>query len=257
MRSVQGMKKERIRMDRSFEEAARDIQMAEVLSSGIGTLSEKSVHAVLKRYLDPDPSHQEVPLLGYICDIFDGKGITEIQTANFQVLNRKLDVFLPEYPVEVVHPIPHSKTLMWIDPETGEVSKPRKVSKKGTVYDAFRELYRIRTYLGHPNLRVSLFLIDLEEYRFLDGWSRDRKRGSHRAERIPTALYDVVSFSSADDYRQLIPDSLDDVFTAAQFRKAAKVSDRAAGSGIALLMQLSLVERIGKEGRAYLYRRCQ
>ena len=37
---------------------------------GIGTLSEKTVHAVLKYYYAPDEDMHEIPIEGYVADIY-------------------------------------------------------------------------------------------------------------------------------------------------------------------------------------------
>ena len=37
---------------------------------GIGTLAEKSVHAVLKIFMEPDEDLHEVPIDGFVADIF-------------------------------------------------------------------------------------------------------------------------------------------------------------------------------------------
>lgn len=50
---------------------------------GIGTLRERSLHAVLKYWADPDESHHEIPLAGCVADIFDGERVVEIQTRGF------------------------------------------------------------------------------------------------------------------------------------------------------------------------------
>ena len=59
--------------------------------NGIGTLSEKTVHAVLKEYYAPDPSVQEVPVAGCVADICTGSEIVEIQTRGFHRLRPKLE----------------------------------------------------------------------------------------------------------------------------------------------------------------------
>ena len=41
--------------------------------NGIGTLSEKTVHAVLKNYYAPDETQHEIPVEGCVADIFNGK----------------------------------------------------------------------------------------------------------------------------------------------------------------------------------------
>ena len=63
-------------------------------------------------------------------------------------------------------------------------------------------------------------LIDLEEYRFLNGYSKDRKKGSTRSDRIPTALYACEAIMSISDYQKLIPDMLPETFTVKDYAKA-------------------------------------
>ena len=89
--------------------------------NGIGTLSEKTVHAVLKNYYAPDETQHEIPVEGCVADIFNGKEIIEIQTRSFDRMRPKLERFLPLYPVTIVYPIPYCKHVFWIDEETGEI----------------------------------------------------------------------------------------------------------------------------------------
>ena len=69
---------------------------------GIGTLSEKTVHGVLKHFFEPDEDCHEVALNGYFADIYNDSGVIEIQTRQFNKLREKLAVFLNYYPVTVV-----------------------------------------------------------------------------------------------------------------------------------------------------------
>ncbi len=123
---------------------------------GIGMQMEKTLHAVLKCYKDPDPDHHEIPVEGYIADIYSEQGIIEIQTAHLGNLRAKLDTFLPLFPVRVVYPIAHRKRVIWIDPDTGEQAENNLSTHIGTYYTAFRELYRIRPYLTRPGLTLEL-----------------------------------------------------------------------------------------------------
>jgi len=43
-------------------------------------------------------------------------------------------------------------------------------------------------FLKDPNIRFKFVLVNMEEYRLLNGWSRDKKKGSTRYDRIPTDL---------------------------------------------------------------------
>ena len=48
-----------------FEEAKRKIIGVDRQRLGIGTLSEKTVHAIFKDYYEPDEDHQEIPIENY------------------------------------------------------------------------------------------------------------------------------------------------------------------------------------------------
>ena len=61
---------------------------------GIGTLGEKTLHAVLKNYFEPNAANHEIKVGGFVADIVNDKGVTEIQTRSFDRLKRKLSTFL-------------------------------------------------------------------------------------------------------------------------------------------------------------------
>lgn len=237
-----------------FQQACEKIIHQERLQNGIGTLQEKTVHAVLKNFYEPDPLHQEIPVENFVADILRDNEIIEIQTRGFDKLRRKLDTFLLYYPVTIVYPIIHTKWLYWIDEETGEVTKKRKSPKRGTLYDAIPELYKIKPYLSNHHLHLCLVLIDAEEYRLLNGWSRDRKKGSTRYDRIPTKLVDEHYIGCLSDYQCLIPDGLEPDYTSKDFATAAHIPLGYAQTALTILHYIGLVERTGKRGRSYTYR---
>ena len=204
-----------------FEQAKQKIIGVNRERQGIGTLGEKTIHAVLKNYYAPDCEMQEIPIENFVADIFTGTEIIEIQTRSFNVMRRKLDTFLKQYPVTIVHPIPHIKWVSWIDEETGEASPKRKSPKKGNPYQAFVELYKIRPFLKNENLHFKFALIDMEEYRLLNGWSRDKKRGSERFDRIPLEFVEEVCIDRREDYMQFVPFDLPEPFTSREFAKCA------------------------------------
>lgn len=237
-----------------FEKAKEHIIGKDRERQGIGTLSEKTLHAVLKHYYAPDEETHEIPIESYVADIYTGSEIIEIQTRAMERMRKKLESFLPLYPVTVVYPIPRAKWLYWVDEETGEVSQKRKSPKKGNPYQAFKELYKIRPFLKNPNLKFRFALIDMEEYRLLNGWSKDKKKGSERYDRIPTEFAEEVCIDCVRDYIQLIPYELSEAFTTKEFAKAAKIPVRLAGVVLLIFTDLELVTRIGKKGNAYIYK---
>lgn len=236
-----------------FQEAYGKIVLRERERAGIGTLSEKTLHAVLKHYFEPDESKQEIKIGTYYADIYTSGGIIEIQTRQFNKLRAKLTYFLERYPVTIVYPIPYQKWVYWIDEETGEVSGGRRSPKKGSFYEVFVELYRIKSFLTHENFRLCLVLVDIEEYKYLNGWSKNRKRGAHRKDRIPVALQEICYIAKLADYQKLLPEELPEAFDSKEFAKEAKISLRLSQISLNILLEVGIVKRIGKRGRAYLY----
>ena len=232
--------------------------------TGIGIQMEKSTHAILKNYKDPDPSHQEVPVGNYIADLCDPAAhtITEIQTANFGAMKEKLTAFLKDYQVTIVHPIPHRKTVCWIDPSTGEICAENSSHFIGSFYEVFRELAKIEAFLTDPNLVIEPILLDLKEYRMQDGWGNGGKRGSHRFDRIPSGIYDDLVLKKPEDYAVFLPQgdlasALPDPFTTKDLECAVGIHRKSLQySGVLrVLTTLGVTERVGMtKSRAYQYR---
>lgn len=243
----------------------------------IGTLREKRLHAAVKRYLCPDEACHERPVgdllmedgskpRRMVADILTDSHILEVQTGGFFPLREKIGWYLTHTPcrVTVVHPIPAVKYLSWIDPEDGSILSRRKSPKRGRVRDVAKELYWVSDFIGDPRFAVRLLLLELEEYRMADGWSRDKKRGSNRYERFPTALLgDVTLWTPADYASFFLPPALTapdaegapPVFTAAAYAKAAGIRGKATYSTIHLLERLELIrESEEKVGRSRAYR---
>lgn len=238
----------------AFEQAKEKIIGIERERHGIGTLSEKTVHAILKNYYAPDEDMHEIPIENYVADIYTGSEIIEIQTRQFNRMREKLSAFLRAYHVTIVYPIPREKWLIWIDEESGELSIPRKSPAKGNAYMAFAELYKIKMFLREPNLHLKFVLLDMEEYRLLNGWSKDKKKGSCRYDRIPSHLVEEIVVDGPKDYMQFIPYELAEPFTSQQFAKAAHIRKPLAQTVLNILTHMDCVERVGKEGNSYLYK---
>lgn len=237
----------------AFEAAKKKIIGVDRQRLGIGTLSEKTVHAIFKNYYQPDEDKQEIPIEGYVADIYTDGHIMEIQTRSFNRLRPKLTAFLPLYPVTIVYPIPREKWLIWIDEESGELSSKRKSPAKGNPYQAFLEFYKIKMFLQDPNLKIKLVLVDMEEYRLLNGWSRDKKKGSTRYDRIPLRLVEEIDITCPQDYMQFIPYELEEPFSVREFAKAAHIPPSLAQTVVPILFYMGMLKRVGKKGNAFLY----
>lgn len=238
-----------------FYRTMQMVTTAEHERFNIGTYQEKKLHLFMKNYLEPDTTYQEISYANYVADIKRDNEIIEIETGGFSGLRSKLEAYLPDCRVTLVYPIATSRALSWIDPVSGNISPRRKSPKKENVYDLLFQGIYILEYLSHPNLTIAGMCMEIQEYRLLDGWSWDKKRGSHRYERMPTDLYDIVSLDTLADYAALLPESCQKDFTCAAFCKEIGKSQRMGYAILKVYQALGLVERSGKKGRSVLYSR--
>ncbi len=238
-----------------FLQICQEIDSIKWDRNGIGTLKEKTVHAILKNYYEPDKRKHEVRVGRYIADIFTGTEIVEIQTRQLNKLREKLKVFLEDYPVTIVSAIYGKKWIYWVELETGKVSKGRVSPKHGSIFDAFYELYKIKPFLIIEGITIRIPVLTIREYKCLDGWSKDRKKGATRLDRVPMGIEEEIVFQKAEDYAKLIPAELEETFTCKEFAQCAGISLKQAQIVVPILSFVGSLKQSGKKGRAYLYMR--
>lgn len=221
--------------------------------SGIGTLSERTLHRAVKEYLEPDVRCQEVPVAGIVADLFRDGEVIEVQTGSVTPLVKKL-LGLPPMPVTIVLPIIREKRICTVD-ENGVLLRCRKSPKRGTVYDCYYQLPRLLPLLGREKLTLRLLLLDADEYRTEAPNARVGRRDCRRLDRVPTAFREDHSYRFPEGFGGLLPPELPEVFTREMLRQATGLSPRAVSGGLAALQKCGAVERCGREGRACLYRR--
>ena len=226
-----------------------------VARGGVGTLSEKSLHKMLKLYIEPNSANHEVAYLGMIADVKNEGGVYEIQTRAYSRLSPKLKKMLAVGRVTVVCPLAFNKTVRWIDCESGEIGKENKSPKHENIYDATFNLFGIREHLQNENLSVMLVFLEAEEYRALDGWDKSKKRGSNRVERIPNKILDTLLISDSKRFSDFIPDSLPDTFVASEFSRVIGRTSRFTYYVLKALVAAGALCECGKRGRAVLYSR--
>lgn len=117
-------------------------------SGGIGTLSEKKMHSVIKYFIEPDASKHESRVGNSIVDVKNESGVFEVQTASFNVLRKKLPSLLISNCVTVVHPIPFEKHIVKLNAVTGEIGKRRKSPKRGSFLMLFLSYTSLRRLLN-------------------------------------------------------------------------------------------------------------
>ena len=215
---------------------------------GVGVLREKGIHAVLKRYYQPEAAAREVRVGRFVADAVSPDGsVLEVQTGRLAPLRRKLPALLDRYEVTVVHPLLRVRRVRAVDPQTGELSARRVCGKPETVWNFFYELPPLLPFLLRPNLHFVLPVIETEELRV-----KGSRRGA-RVDRVPTALCGEYRFSGARDFLGLLPEGMPSPFTSGDLAQAASLAPEDARMALYVLHALQLCPRCGRRGRSYLY----
>ena len=225
------------------------------MSDGIGTLSEKSVHAVLKMTCESYADSREVKLGGYVADIVGEHGVIEIQTKSFRSLREKLEAFLPLCPVTIVWPCTETLWIRYVDLKTGETFPDRKSPLHQKPVDIFYETYAIRDLLAHDNLHFKIARIESVELRSVQKYKAKKHYRQLKLDRIPVNLLGEVSIESPYDWLNLLPgcESLTDCFTVKQMIEATHVDEDNVRLALKSLTAMGIVEERGKIGRARGY----
>lgn len=231
-----------------FERICRADSESLHLQNGIGTLSEKRLHRILKKYLCEDTASHEVKLGRYVADIFSDGQIIEIQTKAFSRLLPKLRYYFEQtpYPVTVIFPVIRHKTIIRIDPESGEVLRKKLSPRHGLASDILPELYYLREVFPHPKLTIRLLFIDAEEYRYSER-VRYRRTGAYDSELFPTTLTGEEIISKVDDLRRLCITEKQS-FTASEYSKISKLEGRRLYGALTFLCSAGLLR---KEKKTY------
>ncbi|MBR1864517.1 MAG: hypothetical protein IJ806_10565 [Ruminococcus sp.] len=236
-----------------FQAAVQTIRGQGRQRAGIGTLGEKSVHAVLKEYYSFGDG-KEVRIGGFVADIVGEDGIIEIQTRQVGRLYKKLSELLPLCRVTVVVPVVTKNTIQWISPQTGELLDRRTSPKKQKALDGAAELYGIKPLLKNEGLTVRLILIETEEIRLRTEAKRGRAKAKEKIDRLPVRAEDEIVLRVPEDYRELLPEGLVE-FTSKDLSAAAHISLSTAQTVLNIMSFVGAVEVIGKKGRSNLYRK--
>jgi hypothetical protein len=96
-------------------------------------------------------------------------------------------------------------------------------------------------------------MLELDEYRFLDGWSADRKKGSTRKDRVPLSILGEIDIGCAREYKKLLPAGLPCIFSVSDFMRCAPANRTLAQRAVNIMCSAGAIERTGKKGRAFLY----
>ena len=221
--------------------------------SGIGLLNEKPLHASLKQWYARPGDRFEVPVDGFIIDIVRDDLLIEIQTGNFSAIKSKLHRLTRTHQVRLIYPIVQEKWIVRLPVSGGEVMR-RKSPKKGRVEDLFWELVSIPQLLSNPNFSLEVLMIREEEVRrYEEKRKKWRGRGWIIEGRRLVDVLDQRLFGKSADWLAFVPDGLQS-FTTKDLAIVAETNRELAQKMAYCLRQARMIELIGRQGRANLYR---
>ena len=222
--------------------------------SRIGLLNEKPLHASLKQWYARPGDQFEVPLDGFVIDIVRDDLLIEIQTRNFSSINSKLCKLTQSYKVRLVYPLVQEKWIVRSSATDGTTVR-RKSPKRGRLEDLFWELVSIPQLLSNPNFSLEVLMIREEEVRRYDGKrKRWRRKGWVVEGRRLVDVLDRHLFGKSADWLTFVPEELES-FTTKDLATIADTRRDLAQKMAYCLRQARMIEFIGKQGRANLFRR--
>lgn len=222
----------------------------------IGTLNEKSTHAFIKRYITEDKSCYEIQMYGYIADILKDGMIYEIQSKDFGRLRQKLDCYLANNrDVTIVYPVSTVRYLNWVDPSTDIVVERKRVYSGYNEHSVFKELYKIRNYLSDSHIHIRVISLEVEDYKYLDGYGPNGKNRATKIDKIPSKVIGDITFGVSGGYEKFIPSTLGETFTSDKYAKAIKSKLDITRVELLILTELGYLARVGKQDRRYIYKR--
>jgi hypothetical protein len=222
-------------------------------NTGIGRLSERSLHAALKEYLRQPGDQFEVKLGRYVIDIVRGDLLIEIQTRHLYALRPKLRRLLDGgRRIHLVHPLPAERWIVREDVAGRHISR-RKSPKRAAACDVFGELVRVPDLAAHPNLTLEALLIQEEQVWRDDGQGSWRRGRWSLVDRRLLGVAGSAVFARPADYLALLP-PLPEPFNNADLAAVKGWNRHLAGKTTYALRAMGLLELMGKQGNSHIYR---
>ena len=221
--------------------------------SGIGLLNEKPLHASLKKWYAQPGDRFEVPVDGFVIDIVRDDLLIEIQTRNFGAIKSKLTSLVHSHRVRLIYPVAQEKWIVREAKDHRSGITRRKSPKRGRWEDLFEELVSIPRLLSHPNFSLEVLMIKEEERRRYDSKRAWRRRGWVTEGRRLLEVQEQRLFGAPADWVRLCPRDLES-FTTKDLAAGLDTGRDLAQKVAYCLRHGTMIELIGKQGRANLYR---
>lgn len=218
----------------------------------INTYNETHLHRSLKNLYSSKDAYQEVPLEGFICDIYDEGRITEIQTSKLSALKAKLEKLLPHYPVKIVYPIIENAYILTLNAD-GSKRSCRKSPKHGSFYQIFRELLGIVHYIDNQNFTLHILYVDCEIIKIDDKKGKSRYKRPRIIDKQLLKIHRDEEFYGTDSLIAPFIEKLPNLFISSDVKKLA--NGTYASYIISFLKKCKKIVFYKKAGRYSVYKK--
>lgn len=220
---------------------------------------ETSLHRALKNIYAGSHAATEVPVDGYRIDACRDGELIEIQFASLASFRDKISNLVPNHRIRIVKPIVYRRQIIRQSIKGGPVVGKRWSPKKGTMLDLFDELVYFWRFFPHPNLKLEVPLVEVEEWRLPPQKTKRRRRWKARhfvQDIVLSNIADTTVFATAVDLMHLVRlMHLEQPFDTASLGKHLDIQRFRAQRIAYVLRKMGVIEEVGKAGNAILYRR--
>jgi hypothetical protein len=217
---------------------------------------ETTLHRQLKEHFREPGSEVEVKLGRYRIDVVNGDRLVEIQRSGLAAIRDKILKLCQEgYQVEVVKPLVARKKLIKLTRKNGTVTDSRWSPLRCTILDLFDELLYFTRVFPHPNLKLIVPMIEIEEIRY-PGKGRRRRRRKNDFQVLDRQILEIgesQEFATAIDLHRLMPVELPKRFGTAELAKGLGVPRYQAQRICYVMKKTGSAIEVGKQGNAIVY----
>ena len=217
---------------------------------------ETTLHRQLKEHFCEPGARLEVKLGRYRIDVVNGDRLVEIQRSGLAAIRDKVNKLVKDgYQVDVVKPLVARKRLVKLTSIDGIETSRRWSPLKATMLNFFDELLYFTQVFPHPNLRMLVPLVEVEEIRYPGHGRRRRKRNGdfEIKDRLMLDIHETEVFKNVIDLQKLLPNDLPKKFDTGELAEGLGVPRHQAQRIGYVLRKTRVAKEVGKRGNAIVY----
>ena len=216
---------------------------------------EFTLHKQIKQICCGVEGETEVTLGKYRIDAVIRKTLYEVQLSSLSAIKTKIRKLCENHKVVVVKPIIARKRLVKLSSKEGDVIDTRWSPARKDLLNLFDELVYFRHTFPHPNLRLEVPLVTIEETRYPGkGRRRRNRKGQYQIlDRTLVEMHDTAVFKTEKDLLRFIPNGLQSPFDTGQLAEAMKIQRWFAQKVAYCMRHFGAFKDVGKKGNSVLY----